>query len=1417
MSRCIGVDVGAHTIKAVLLGEGRVVEEEAVEQVRGKPMEALIGILRRFREAGAERVCLGVTGAGGKAVAECIGVQQIDESTALAAAFGLLYPEVRTVVEMGRESQKLVAFARDERTGRLLVTDVNLGSKCAAGTGSFLDHMHRRLNYRSIDEFAQVAVATDNPASLSGRCAVFTESDIVHLYQKGTSRERIVAGIHHAICRNYRSNIAKGRALEGKVAFIGGVSRNPGVVKYMQQELNLDGNALLVPEHNLTMSAIGAALRAAQEINLDDALAALRERAKAPFTYVGTSPLVFGQVEILPPPQVGELPRRIDVAALGVDIGSVSTKAALITEVDGEVRVLASYYRRTEGDPLRAVRDTIGRIRRQAQEAGFEIGQIFAATTGSGRYLTGDYIGADVIKNEITSQAHGALAFIPDVDAIFEIGGQDSKFVRIDNGVIIDFEMNKACAAGTGAFLEKMAGHLGLDINDFGDTALRGTNPPDLDWQCTVFSESAMIYYQQNNVPIEDLAAGTCLASVKNYLNKNVGSRDIGEKIAFQGAVAFNKGMAAAFETVLGRKIIVPPYPHLTGAIGAARLAYRERPAESRFRGFDAITEGQYTVTSFGCKGCPNHCDVNVFQMDGGPKYFYNDRCEKYSGVTKKSLGEGLPDLFQEREDLLYSVYTRKAPAGAKRVGYPQGLLFSEYFPLFNAFFTELGFEVVPTRPTSKRTIELGVQTTVAEPCFPIKVAHGHVAEALQQDIDYLFLPGILSTELPNPKLPQAQTCPYLQAAPELFLSALRGRQRQVIPLTPRLFFNRGRTSLRRALVELAVEQLGRTPGQAEAALEVGLNALNEFRRRIAERGREVLENLGEQEVAFVVCGRPYALYDRAVNMDIGKKIQDLGILAIPQDFLPLDEVDISDHWPNAYSRQVAKKLAAARLVRGDARLRAVVITYFGCGPDSFANPFLRDEIGEPCYVMQIDEHTADAGVITRIEAFADTARVPKKGKPPAAFSTRRTLVQELEGKTLWIPYACEQAHILAATMQVYGVNAQVLPRSPDPTMTLARSNISEDVCLPALVTTEDQLYRATRPDFDPQKEAFFQGQSEGPCRFGMYYALQSRILDKLGYPTAMVTLGSRDHEGGLGTAFAMVAWDGLVTHDLLEKMMLHTRPYEQRPGDSERIFRDYVRETCDLLEDHRILLESRKGKALAALGLHLSAFEDLLHRAQREFERVPKRDEDRPLVGVVGEWFVRLHTGANQDIVKKLEAAGAEVWLAPATEFFSYANRIAFWYARSRWQDCRDYGDFGEMVRRYLLDSIARRDEHRLYQATLPYTVGLDDIDSVAILARGARYVHPSFGGEAICSMAKADDFARRGMAGVVNVIPFNCMPGVTVHALGQELRREYDNLPFLTLDYDGFVDAGRDAKIAAFMAQVKERHAARKGGGWQ
>lgn len=1447
-----GVDGGSSAIKAVLVHEDGAMETVALLPVGSRPLRTAREVLQALRDrVPSPRIRLGATGTAGRALCQALGIEPLDDSVAIAAACGARHPEVRTVVEMGMESQRFLTLAPDELTGRLRIEESTLGHKCAAGSGSFLEHMRRRLNYASIDEFAQVAAETEPPATLSGRCSVFTESDIVHLYQKGTPRERIAAGIHQAICRNYRSAMVKVTEVRPKVAIIGGVALNPAVVKYLRIEMGIDQDALLVPEDARYLNAIGAALRAEVVVDLDEACRILDDRLSKPISYPAAPRLALGRSEILQPPDEALPPGEIPLAALGVDIGSVSTKAALVTRIDGRTHVLAAHYRRTNGDPLAAVRDTLGVIQAQVRERGYTVGRIVAATTGSGRYLTADYLGAELIKNEITAQAHGALAFIPDVESVFEIGGQDSKYIRFENGVIVDFEMNKACAAGTGAFLEKQASNLGVPLEEFGDRALAGENPPELDWQCTVFSESAAHHYRQNNVPVEDLAAAICLASVRNYLNKNVGNRPVGKVVAFQGAVAFNRGMVAAYETMLGRRIVVPPYPHLTGAIGAACIAYQEAPAESTFRGFDAIVDSHYTVSSFECRGCANRCDVNTFQMDGGRKFFYNDRCEKYSGQQKRQVRSDLPDLFAEREEMLLHTYSGRAPEGAPRIGIPRAGMFNEYYPLYQAFLTELGFEVVPSDATNKQIIRDGVQTVAAEPCFPVKVSHGHVVDVLNKGVDYLFLPAVLRAEYLDEGFCESQTCPYIQVLPELADAALHLGRSGVKLLTPRLHFDRGRRHLLRVLGAMVrdlqhpasehADGNGKVPkhpvpeegkaagapaptgsvslppisaGDVRRALDTALETLSRFRQRVVARGKEVLRTLPAGATAFVVLGRPYTLHDVAINMHIGKKIGDLGILAIPQDFLPLAAAKTADVWEGLFSRQIQNRIAAARVIRADTRLRAVVLTYFGCGPDSFGNQFLRDELNEPCYVMQIDEHTADAGVITRVEAFADTVRAQRTPEPFVPFTTDSIHPNDLDGKTLWVPDACTAAHVLAATFRAYGINARVLPRSPDPALNLARAAIPEDVCVPALYTTEDILYRTRQPDFDPEREAFFQGNAAGPCRYGMYSLLQRRILDKQNLPKVdIATLGARYTGGGLSTSSSLVAWDSLVTHDLIEKMLLRTRPYEANPGDTDALFQRWLDELCAAVKPHRDLVESLSGKLAIPSGRHLERYRDILRRAQKEFAQVPRRDEERPLVGLIGEFYVRLHDRSNEDLVRRLERGGAEVWLAPMTEFLGYANRIKSELAGDEYRDTR----CREALRRWVVcglqDRLAVHDEHHLWEAALPFLEGYDEMTPATLIDKGEEFVHRSFGGEAICSMGKAVDFVGRDADGIVSAIPFNCMPGISVQALSHAMRRRYGNIPFLTLDFDGFADAGRGSRLASFLAQVKERRAARNG----
>ncbi|MDD3804925.1 MAG: acyl-CoA dehydratase activase [bacterium] len=1404
--RKLGVDIGAETLKTVILDEEGSILDLRLVEVQGRALYRLNELLSEMNSAGLldEEMLFGITGNGR---ISGLGSDEVDETSALAAACSRYYPDIRTLVEMGRETQRFIHLARNDRTGRLVVEDSSMGSKCAAGSGSFLDHMHRRLNFLSLTEFADTAYQTDNPATLSGRCAVFTESDIVHLYQKGTPRERIAAGIHQAICRNYSSGIARGKDFEQGIALIGGVAANKAVIKYLAQEIGLTENDLFVPENYRHLGAIGAALKAAKSIVKTDLFNSLNELASRPFSYARVKPLKLRLSQVMGSKKADGYRKEIETAALGVDIGSVSTKAVLITREGNEYRVLASYYRKTDGDPLTAVQDVLAHIEEQSSD--YHISRIVAGTTGSGRYLTGDYIGADIIRNEITAQANGAMIFAPEIDTILEIGGQDSKYIRLNNGVLVDFEMNKACAAGCGAFLEKQAARLGIPIEEFGDLALKGSNPPELDWNCTVFTESAILFFQQNNVPQSDLCAGICLASVKNYLHKNIGNRVMGDRIAFQGAVAFNTGMVAAFETLLGKKIVVPPYPHLTGAVGVAGIAYDNCPENTSFKGFSQLAGAVYNVSSFECKSCPNNCDVNTFQIEGGPKYFYNDRCEKYSAVHKKVSDRCLPDLFAEREEMLMNVCRTKPLPGAPRVGIPRGLMFEEYFPLFAGFFAELGFDVVPSAPTNKSIVRDGIRRVMSEPCYPVKVAHGHVADVIKKGVDYLFMPRVINAEINDESIRQSYTCPYVQAGPDLTAAALRLDENSGVNLlSPCFFFKRGEGHVIRVLGELGRE-LGFGKSATDKAVKAGMTALKRLHDWVEARGSEIYQKLGDEEEAFIVIGRPYTLYDKMVNMDIGKKIRDLGIPAIPMDFLPLSKERSNDVWPNIFSRQIQKKLAAAKLLKRDKRLRAVILTYFGCGPDSFANIFFREEMNMPCYAMQLDEHTADAGVITRLEAFADTSAAA--GNKERKISATDTPLAWIKGKRLWLPYASEGARVLAGVMRAFDIDADVLPLSKDSGLNLARSHISEDVCVPMLYTTQDIIERVMQPDFNPRKEAFFQGASEGPCRYGMYYMLQKDILARLGLEEVnIVTLGNSNYDAGYGIEMSLLAWDALVAHDMMEKMLHHARPYERTAGTADAIFERNIQALCELLPRQRCRISGPAGRMRLLNGTHLTLLIDLLHSARDEFASICDYCE-RPLVGVVGEFYVRIHARANQNVMRKVEAAGGEAWLAPLTEFFGYSNLIGGILHLDAFRDTWSWEDLKDGITKKMLAQLAVRDEHSLFNATLPFMNGFDDISPQEVIANGSNYLHRTIGGEAICSMGKAEDFAMRGLAGVISVIPFNCMPGNIAASLGHKLRRFHNGIPFLSLDYDGFADAGRDARLAAFMAQAHDIFACR------
>ncbi|MCK4546739.1 MAG: CoA activase [Candidatus Eisenbacteria sp.] len=992
----LGLDIGSVSVNAVVMQSGGEVLEEHYTRLHGQPIETTIRVLEDILSRyPAERFgWVGVTGTGGEVVAKLLEGELVNEIVAQTNAVAMFHPDTRTLIEMGGEDSKFLTFKRTD-DGRLLLDDFAMNTQCAAGTGSFLDQQASRMGLSIEEEFAGLAMKSEKPPRIAGRCSVFAKSDMIHLQQIGTPVHDIVAGLCFAVARNFKSAIARGKTFEKPIAFHGGVAANQGLVRAFEEILDLDKGELRVPEHYPSMGAIGAALSALENGTgpRPGAVrpAALREhlsnrkpsrKAHRPLSenWSIEDRRVAGSVRRLHP---GD--GKVD-CFIGVDVGSLSTN---VVAIDRDRNVLARRYLPTAGRPLEVVKRGLAEI---AVEIADKVTVRGAASTGSGRYLTGDFIGADIVRNEITAQARGAIYANPNVDTIFEIGGQDSKYISIQNGVVVDFEMNKVCAAGTGSFLEEQAEKLGINIvEEFGKIALSAQTPGRLGDRCTVFMESDLVAHQQSGMEKDNLIAGLAYSIVYNYLNKVVRDHRIGDHIFFQGGVASNDAVVAAFEKIVGKKITVPQHHDVMGAIGAAILAMEAmadgRP--SRFHGFD-LSKRVYSTRTFTCKKCSNVCEIRQIRFGDERPHFYGARCEIYE-VDQETKGENLADLFEERQRMLLGPYHDNPDgdpeATGPTVGFPRVLHFYELFPFWEAFFRTLGFRVVLSETTNPKIIHESSKVVVAETCFPVKIVHGHVLALAEKGVDFVFLPSVVNMEQAEEGFSNNYSCPLVQAAPYIIQAAFDIEKMGTRLLAGHVHFQDSRDLILKELAVIA-KRAGVRGSRVKKAMAAGEAAQKQFVMACRARGREILEELGSEQLAAVIVCRPYNGCDPGINLSLPKKLKDLGVLAIPMDFLTLDYTGISNRFPNMYWRYGQRILSAIEMARKDPRLNIIYISNFKCGPDSFIEHFVREQMGEIPYLeLEIDEHSADAGAITRCEAFIDSVRhrIPVEAEPERA------------------------------------------------------------------------------------------------------------------------------------------------------------------------------------------------------------------------------------------------------------------------------------------------------------------------------------------------------------------------------------------------------------------------------------------------
>ncbi|MCP4682992.1 MAG: CoA activase [Desulfobacterales bacterium] len=1000
-----GIDAGSVSLNCIVINREReIVYESPYTRHLGK-VEDMTSVLIRdlYERFGEDHIrAISFTGNHGQKLSEELGT--FFEFDTISQVLGAVFirPDVRTIISMGGQDTALFQINHldsanpSKHNGHMPGHDdywdleyFNTNGPCASGTGSFIDQQAQRLAtsiysketdisqtriHEILTDFIARGLGSKKPANVACRCTVFTKSDMIHLQNKGEKLEDIIYGLHIGNARNYMSTIICTRILEEPIIFLGGLSSNDLQVKAFRDYFP----RLMVPPHNTSIGALGVALQALESkkdgrITLENLkFAGLNKKASVSIA----EKLLLKKTTF---PETNEIVRGAQLkrtpAYLGIDIGSTTTKYAI---VDEESRIIKKSYVPTRGKPIEVTQGLLRSIR-DHMENRIEI--VGTATTGSGRNVAGDFLNVDLIIDEITAHARGAVQVDPEVDTIFEIGGQDSKYIYIANTYPLDFDMNKVCAAGTGSFLHELANKYGINIvGEFQDIALSSDTPVRLAERCTVFMESDLVSYHQKGVEEKDLIAGLCYAVAYNYLNRVVEKRKIGQKVMFLGGPSLNKGVVAAFENILGRALIIPQHREVLGAYGAA-LSVREKMClegqeDSIFRGLESAIHDKMDYAEKVCradKNCHNQCKLKIYDFDGR-RSVWGGECARYEEIKIK--GPRKENFFELRQETWQSymagVYEELQGEPLMKVdnrptvGMQSALYGSQTAILWAHFFDKLGYRLVLSPPTNAHISKAGIETMVAETCYPVKVSHGHIKE-LMGKTEHLFLPNMINMSTPELS-ERGFYCPMVQANSYMVRMALGIDPSSVLSPVIHLKYNPDTLALE--ISEQIKSRLGVSKADITRAVYHALEKQERFVLELYAKGREILENQDNNEPIIVVTGRPYNLYDERLNLRLGRNLAKIGMNALPMDFIDVASVDLSD-FPSMYWGFGARILRTAKYIQTNPSYFGLHISNFSCGADSFLEHFYRHIMGDkPYLILELDEHSAVAGIMTRLEAY---------------------------------------------------------------------------------------------------------------------------------------------------------------------------------------------------------------------------------------------------------------------------------------------------------------------------------------------------------------------------------------------------------------------------------------------------------------
>lgn len=1391
----MGIDVGSTTVKIVVIDSESQIIYKAYTRHQANIQQTLVAELETVaKQYTGATFDIHISGSAGMGIGERIGIPFVQEVVAAVEVVKDSYPEAHTLIDLGGEDAKMVFFSEGKHP------DIRMNGSCAGGTGAFIDQMASLMNI-SLEELGEKALLFDKIYPIASRCGVFAKTDVQNLISRNIHVSDISASILHAVALQSVTTLARGYDIIPKVICIGGpLTFIPALRHSFREVLKLKDTDFIVPENGEYFPAWGAALyKEENSTNFDleelikkltistssNHIDALEPLFKDELHYIEWQ--ANRNVKTLNFKKLGE--NKEVECFLGIDSGSTTSKVVVM---DKDANIIYKFYGNNEGNPLRKVMEGLSLFYKEAEEKGVKVKFLSSAATGYGEDLMKSALGLDYGIVETIAHLSGAQYVDPNVSFVLDIGGQDIKSIFISNGIISNIELNEACSAGCGSFLQNFASTMNMELSDFAHAACLSKYPSDLGSRCTVFMNSKVKQSLRENAGNDDIAAGLAYSVVKNCLFKVLkisNLNHLGDHIVVQGGTFRNDAVYRALEILSGKTVGSTDHPELMGALGAALYAQRlwqKGQQQTTFAGkealFDISTIDSKELT---CKGCTNMCSVLRFKFNNGNISYAGNKCEKVF-YTKTDRKEGY-NAFDRKNEILfdYPVKAENIEKG-KTIGIPRVLNMFENYPFWHTLLSECGFNVRLSPESTFPLYQKGVGGVMSDNiCFPAKLVHGHILSLIEQKVDRIFYPIIPKEEKEFGQSSNSFNCPVVSGYPDVIRSSIDPQERHGIPFDePVITFSSDKALAKGCFNYMS--RLGVSKSVFEKALEKALEVKNNLKKELYEYQKDMLDKAVESgELIFVVAGRPYHA-DPLIHQKVGQILSDLGVTVLTDDVFRKPEshgfgkLNIISQW--SYPNRVVQ--AAMEVAKLPQNVQLIQLNSFGCGPDSFFMDETRDilkAVGKNITVLRIDEIASPGSIRLRLRSLVESLKAVKSFEVNTTDQYCGYSVPYKKAKdghkTILIPWLCDFISPFAPALgDLLGLKVENLPKSNKISADLGLMYGNNEVCYPSTLVLGDIINALQSGNYDVKDIVLAITQTGGQCRATNYIAQIKTGLQNAGFndiPVIALSSGETYQNGESEFTLewkkiAKIAVPLVLYGDGLQQMHSAISVREKKAGASQAVFDFYIERGIDAVR-------ANNPKTLFRL----------LKEAVEDFNNVPIYDREFSKVGLIGEIFVKYNNYAQAHISEWLRSKNVEVSTPPLLDFliqFFVNNKVNVENGLA--EETIFSKTLKPLIWWYINSKVKKAEKilskFKFYEAS-------ESIYAKAEAASEVLSLSNQFG-EGWLIPGEIAHYARKGVNKVVCLQPFGCIANhIIAKGVEKRIKEIYPNMNILYLDIDG------------------------------